>query len=68
MVYENAIDGELARTTGNAAANIMSASGFLDAPREILDMFTQLIESGYAHALRDVREGRYDVDIAAWRR
>lgn len=67
MIHENAVEDTIARATSNAAANIMSASGFLDARREILTMFDQLIEAGYAHALRDVRDGRYDTEIESWR-
>ena len=68
VISENAADGEVERDAANAAATIMSGSGFLDAPQAILEMFAQLIGAGYARALRDVRDGRYDADIAAWRR
>lgn len=47
---------------------LMSGSGFLDAPTPVLEMFTQLLEAGYAQALRDVRDGKYDADLTAWRR
>lgn len=67
-LHENTMTDELARDVRHAGAMLMSGSGFLDAPTPVLEMFTQLLEAGYAQALRDVRDGKYDADITAWRR
>jgi hypothetical protein len=51
----------------HAAATEMTRWGFASAPLPVLRMMTQAVEAGYAYALRDVREGKYDDEIAAWR-
>lgn len=66
-MYEITVPDELARRTQHAAANLMSASGFLDAPSEVMEMFDNFIEVGYAQALRDVEDGYYDDEIIEWR-
>ena len=50
-----------------AVATLWSGFGYTDAPLEIVEMFTRAIEIGYMSALRYVREGSYDAEIAAWR-
>ncbi|HEV7934911.1 MAG TPA: hypothetical protein VGP70_21695 [Actinomadura sp.] len=51
-----------------AAANLMSGSGFMDAPYDVLRMLTNAIEVGYAAALRAVEDGEYDDKIQnEWR-
>ncbi|MER6811057.1 hypothetical protein ABT299_17425 [Spirillospora sp. NPDC000708] len=51
-----------------AAANLMSGTGFMDAPQELLEMLDKAIEVGYAAALRAVEDGEYDVQIKhEWR-
>ncbi|MFI9585584.1 hypothetical protein ACIHCQ_27910 [Streptomyces sp. NPDC052236] len=58
---------EDARAASEAAANLHSGSGYLDAPMEVLEAFSRAIEIGYAAALQDVRQGKFDTDIAEWR-
>ena len=41
--------------------------GFLGAPHPVLQMMSRAVESGYAFALRDIREGSYDREIVQWR-
>jgi hypothetical protein len=65
-LHENTVSNEFARHARHAAVMLMSDSGFLDAPAEVTQMFTHLIEAGYAQALRDVCDGDYD-DIAELR-
>ena len=57
-----------ARAAGEAVANLWSGYGYQDAPIEVLRMFVKAIETGYAAALRDVRDGQYDDEIETWRR
>jgi hypothetical protein len=66
-LHEHTVSDDLARDAGHSAAMLMSGSGFLDAPLEVLQMFTNLLDAGYAQALRDVRDGKYDLDITGWR-
>ncbi|GGK41767.1 hypothetical protein GCM10010124_38220 [Pilimelia terevasa] len=56
-----------ARAADEAVAMLWSGYGYQDAPMQVLRMFCQAIEAGYATALRDVREGRYDAEIQTWR-
>jgi hypothetical protein len=56
-----------ARTAEQAVANLWSGYGYQDAPMRVLTMFVQAIEIGYAAALRDVREGKFDSEIQMWR-
>ncbi|MCK7623534.1 hypothetical protein MUU72_10585 [Streptomyces sp. RS10V-4] len=66
-LYESTVRDEDAGAAAAAAANLHSASGFLHADKEVLDVFDRAIEIGYAAALRDVREGHFDEGIRAWR-
>lgn len=66
-LYESTVRNEDSRAAAEAAANLHSASGFLDASREVLDTFARAIEIGYAAALRDVRQGDFDEEIRGWR-
>lgn len=50
-MHANIVTEEVARDARHASATAMSGSGFLNAPTPILEMFNQLIEVGYAHAL-----------------
>ncbi|WP_196943088.1 hypothetical protein [Streptomyces sclerotialus] len=56
-----------ARAVSEAAANLHSGSGYLNAPMEVLEAFSRAIEIGYAAALQDVRRGKFDIDIQEWR-
>ncbi|MFE5868759.1 hypothetical protein ACFQ6V_08905 [Streptomyces roseifaciens] len=58
---------EDARVASEAAANLCSGTGFLNAPMEVLQMFAQAIEVGYAAALHDVRDGAFDERVRDWR-
>lgn len=61
MLWRNHVDGSgHERPAGEAAANLMSESGLLDAPSEVLRMLTDAIEVGYAAALTEVRDGLHD--------
>lgn len=55
------------RTAGQASTNLMSGSGLLYVPTEVIQMLTQAIEVGYATALKAVRDGNHDEDIRHWR-
>lgn len=56
------------RSASEAAANLMSAGGFLYEAPALLDMLTQAIEVGYAAALKAVEDGDYDDEIRhSWR-
>jgi hypothetical protein len=66
-LHELSVPDDLARDAEHAAAMLMSGSGFRDAPMEVLRMFSQLLEAGYAKALQDVRDGDYDLDLVEWR-
>ncbi|GGQ88218.1 hypothetical protein [Couchioplanes azureus] len=56
-----------ARAAEHAVANLWSGDGYQDAPTHVLRMFVKAIETGYAAALRDVRDGQYDDEIETWR-
>jgi len=45
----------------------LSRWGYLGAPHPVLQMMSRAVESGYAFALRDIREGSYDREIVQWR-
>ncbi|MEU8122190.1 hypothetical protein AB0C21_26085 [Spirillospora sp. NPDC049024] len=45
------------RAAGEAAANLMSDSGLLYAPSEVLHMLREAMEIGYAAALNSVEDG-----------
>lgn len=45
------------RAAGEVAANLMSGSGLLYAPSEILNMLREAMEIGYAAALKSVEDG-----------
>jgi hypothetical protein len=51
----------------HAVANLWSEFGYLSAPLEVLQMFHQALEVGYMTALQDVRDGKFDGEIAMWR-
>ncbi|MFF5992881.1 hypothetical protein [Prauserella flavalba] len=55
------------RAAREAAANLWSGFGYQDAPGDVLRMFAQAIEIGYLTALRDVRNGDLDNELADWR-
>jgi hypothetical protein len=42
---------------------LCSALGFQDAPIEVLRMMSNAMEIGYASALADMRDGKYDGEI-----
>ncbi len=50
-----------------AVGRELSRWGFLGAPNPVLQMMSRAVESGYAFALRDIREGSYDREIVQWR-
>jgi hypothetical protein len=50
-----------------AVGRELSRWGFLGAPHPVLQMMSRAVESGYAFALRDIREGSYDREIVQWR-
>jgi hypothetical protein len=56
------------RAAEGAVALLWSGYGFQDAPMHVLRMLVKAIETGYAAALRDVRDGQYDNEIETWRR
>jgi hypothetical protein len=51
------------REAAQAAANLWSGFGYLDAPTDVLRMFVQVIEVGYMTALNDVRDGNINVEL-----
>ncbi|MFI0352522.1 hypothetical protein [Actinomadura sp. 9N407] len=56
-LWEIEVDGSgHERTVGEAAANLMSGSGLLYVPSEVLHMLTQAIEIGYAAALKSAED------------
>jgi hypothetical protein len=68
-LWADQVDGSGHETPAReASANLMSGSGFLDAPYEVLRMLTNAIEVGYAAALKAVEDGEYDDRIRyEWR-
>jgi basic membrane lipoprotein Med (substrate-binding protein (PBP1-ABC) superfamily) len=54
-------------TAQEAMANVWSAFGYREAPDDVLRMFVQATEIGYVTALRDVRDGKFDDQLAEWR-
>ena len=70
LIYGNnvgTVSRDLEQLASEAAANMMSASGFREAPTAITQMFDRLIMAGYAQALNDVKTGTYDCEIPMWR-
>jgi hypothetical protein len=65
-LHNNAVRDQDARAAAEAAANLWSGFGFLDAPTEVLEMLLQAIEAGYATALHDLRDGGLDEAVRAW--
>jgi hypothetical protein len=59
-LHERTVSEEFARDVRRAAAALVDGSGLRDAPAQVVQVFTRLIEVGYAQALRDVRDGEYD--------
>lgn len=56
------------RAAEHAAARLWSGNGFLGAPLHVLRALSKATQAGYAAALRDVREGRFDEELEVWRR
>jgi hypothetical protein len=67
MYFGEHSDDDCWSPASEAAANLMSGWGILAAPREVLEMIRQAIETGYAMALEHVRDGQFDDQIAMWR-
>lgn len=67
MHYGELSDPDCWEPAARAAVNLMSGCGVIDAPRDVLKMIRQAIETGYAKALEDVRDGRFDGQIQMWR-
>jgi hypothetical protein len=61
------VDGGDELTAQRAIANLLSAYGYQNAPFPVLEMFAHLLEVGYLTALRDVRNGGFDDELAMWR-
>ncbi|MFG1840258.1 hypothetical protein ACGFH8_17635 [Micromonospora sp. NPDC049175] len=51
------------RETAQAAANLWSRFGYLDARADMLRMFVGALEVGYMTALSDVRDGNINVEL-----
>lgn len=66
-LYAATVHDEDVRAASEAAANLASGSGYLNAPTELVEAFTRAIETGYAAALADVRQGDLDSKIEGWR-
>ncbi|MEU4449839.1 hypothetical protein AB0F44_00830 [Nocardioides sp. NPDC023903] len=66
-LYAATVHDEDVRAASEAAANLASGSGYLNAPTELIEAFTQAIEVGYAAALSDIRRGDLDSKIEGWR-
>lgn len=66
-LHTNAVHDQDARAAAEAAANLWSGFGFRDAPPEVLEMLLRAVEAGYATALHDLRDGRLDDAVRAWR-
>jgi hypothetical protein len=58
---------EVAPDVQHGVAMPFSAWGFQAAPIEVLQMMANAMEIGYARALEDVRDGKYDREVRAWR-
>jgi hypothetical protein len=66
-LHEATVRDDDTRAASDAAASVWSGGGFLDASAEVLQMFTQAIEVGYATALQHLREGYLDDEVRTWR-
>ena len=55
------------REVEHAVGLEMARWGYMSAPMPVLLMMSRAVEAGYAFALRDVREGKYDREISRWR-
>ncbi|MFF5265413.1 hypothetical protein ACFY4C_41575 [Actinomadura viridis] len=58
---------EDSRKAYEAAANLWSAYGYNDAPEPVIEMLCNAIETGYAQALKDLRDGKLDNEVSNWR-
>ena len=58
---------EVAAQSSLADVDLLDGCGCLIAPPPVQELFTQLMEIGYMMALRDVRDGGFDVELASWR-
>jgi hypothetical protein len=63
QLYENTVTNATdVRTAEEAAANLWSGFGYLDAPTHVLRMMALATATGYGAAIRDVRDGRLVVE------
>jgi len=58
---------ELAAQRSIAEVDLLDECGCLTTPPAVREMFVQLMEVGYLMALRDVRDGEFDGELAKWR-
>lgn len=69
IMHSITVDAEYARAAHEAMTNLCSGAGYalLYAPEEIRKLVEQAIEVGYATALKDVADGRFDDEVRQWR-
>lgn len=67
MLHAHAVHSGDASTVAEAAANELSGWGYQDAPLEVLYMIDNAVQTGYALALRDLRDGDLDDEIRVHR-
>jgi hypothetical protein len=58
---------EVAAHRSIADVDVLDECGCLTSLPPVREMFTQLMEIGYLMALRDVRDGGFDGELATWR-
>jgi hypothetical protein len=63
--FERADEAAAQRSLGDV--DLLDACGCLTSPPPVREMFSQLMEIGYLMALRDVRDGEFDGELASWR-
>lgn len=56
-----------ARLADEGIGRLWSGFGYREAPPEIIELMIRALETGYAAALRDVRDGRLDNEVSGWR-
>ncbi|OPC82197.1 hypothetical protein B4N89_15755 [Embleya scabrispora] len=68
-MHSGSVDAEHAEATHEAMANLCSGAGYalLHVPDKIRKLVGQALEVGYATALRDVADGRFDDEVRQWR-
>lgn len=67
QLHVHEVHADIAREVGHEIGMLMSEYGFQGAPMHVLRMMSNAMEIGYARAIYDVQDGKYDRDIRNWR-